>query len=298
MRRAALLIALVAVSLPAAAKPAFPPRTDDDLPNVQSGSAIVVDRKDGTVMYEKNADEVRNIASTGKIFIALLARERDIDLGTETEITEADQQLARGGARTRLPVGYSFDNLDLLRAMLVASDNRAPSAIGRAIGLDTDALIEALNAYAKTIGLENTTFEDPPGLRGNTSTAREMAVAFRKALDDDVVAEILGTPEVIIASTKPKQRQIKYFNTNRSLKSGKARVIGGKTGYTDAAGYCLIIAAEVDGREVAMVFLGSQGKMTRYGDFGRVVGWMEDGMPNADKAVAGGKGKAAASAAK
>lgn len=271
----------------AAAAPAFPPRTPDNLPNVQSASAIVVDLDTGDVLYEKNADEVRPIASTGKVFVALLVRQRHIDLDAETEITAVDRDLSRGGARTHLPVGYAFRNLDLLRAMLIASDNRAPSALGRAVGLDPPQLVAALTAYARDLGLRHTEFTDPPGLRGNVSTAREMVTALRAALADDVIAGILRTPHVEIASTRPRRRTIRYRNTNRSLISRRYRVLGGKTGYTDAAGYCLIIAAEIGGRRVAMALLGSAGKLTRYGDFNRIAGWIEDGMPNASRAVAG-----------
>jgi len=287
--RAFPTVIALAVSLAAStadAKPAFPPRTKDNLPNVQSAAAIVVALDDGEVLYEKDADEVRQIASTGKVLVALTAREQGIDLTGETEITQVDRTFSKGGARTRLPVGYSFNNLDLMRAMLIASDNRAPSAIGRAVGKDADAWLEAINAYAKSIGLEHTEFTDPPGLRGNVSTAREMSMALRKALADSVLSEILATKRTIVTSTKPRKRKVSYNNTNRSLRSARYHVLGGKTGYTDAAGYCLVIAAEVDGREVAMVFLGSQGKLTRYGDFNRVVGWLRDGMPNKDKAIA------------
>jgi D-alanyl-D-alanine endopeptidase (penicillin-binding protein 7) len=288
MRRAIGLAALLLlIAAPAGAKPAFEPRTKDNLPNVQSTSAIVVDLESGDVLYQKNPDEVRNIASTGKIFVALAARAKDIDLDAETEITKEDKQFSKGGARTRLPVGYSFRNKDLLRAMLVASDNRAPSALGRGAGMTSDELIAAMNDLAEGLGLENTEFSDTNGLRGNKSTAREMATAFRKAMTDDLLASIMATKRTEISSTKPKRRVIRYANTNRSLLSSKYDVLGGKTGYTDAAGYCLLIAAKIDKRKVAMVFLGSQGKLTRYGDFNRVVGWIRDGMPNAEKAIAG-----------
>ncbi len=286
MRGAIVTAALLLLAVPAEAKPAFEPRTKDNLPNVQSTSAIVVDLESGDVLYQKNADEVRDIASTGKIFVALVARARDIDLDAETEITKEDKQFSKGGARTRLPVGYSFRNKDLLRALLIASDNRAPSALGRGAGMNADELIAAMNELAHGLGLKDTEFSDPSGLNGNKSTAREMAAAFRKVMADDVLVSIMSTKRTEIASTKPKRKIIRYANTNRSLRSKKYEVLAGKTGYTDAAGYCLLIAAKLEGREVAMVFLGSQGKLTRYGDFNRVVGWILDGMPNADKANA------------
>lgn len=259
------------------------PRTPDGLPNVQSPSAIAVDLKTGEVLYERNADEVREMASTGKIFVAMVARQREIDLAATTEITTTDAEFSRGGARTRLATGYAFTNHDLLRAMLVASDNRAPSALGRAVGLAPDELLRAMNELAATLGLSHTKFVDPPGIRGNESTAREMSIAFRAAMLDGVIAEILATEVIEIESVMPRRRVIRYANTNKSLRSGRYQVLGGKTGYNDRAGYCLLIAARVDGRDIAFVFLGSPYRLTRYGDFNRVVGWLLDGAPRPAK---------------
>jgi len=238
------------------------------------------------VLYEKNADAVRAIASTGKVIVALTARSLGLKLDGETEITAVDRAIARGGARTRLPVGYRFTNHDLLRAMLVASDNRAPSALGRGLGYDTQGWLAAINAHIADLGLAHTQFTDPPGLRGNVSTARDMSVALRHALADPVLAAIMTTRTITIHAVAPHRRAIRYRNTNRSLASGRYHVLGGKTGYTSAARYCLLIAVDIDGRRVGMVFLGAEGKLTRYGDFNRVVSWIRDGMPNATHAVA------------
>lgn len=275
-----LLLGLVAavIALPSSAEARnIPTLTKDGLPNVQSAAAIVVDTASGAVLYEKDADEQRPIASTGKIFVAMVVRKRGLDLEALTEITEVDKKLARGGARTRLWEGHKFRNIDLLRAMLIASDNRAPSALGRAVGLDADALLAAMNELAVELGLQQTRFTCTCGLRGNESTAREMALAMRAAMSDPLIAEIMGTEQVTVDSVHAKPRRIHYTNTNRSLRSGRREVLGGKTGYTDAARYCLVIAAKVDGREVHMTFLGAEGKLTRFGDFNRVAQWMEDG---------------------
>lgn len=257
----------------------IPPRTASGLPNVQSESAIVFDMDTGEVLYERGADVIRPVASTGKIFIALVARKHGLDLEGETTITREDHRYSRGGARTRLSVDYTFRNIDLLRAMLIASDNRAPSALGRAIGLSPDELMAEVNALARELGLQKTFFTDPPGLRGNVSTAREMAAAYRAAMKDPVLREILGTQRVDIRSIAPRQRTIRFANTNRSLRSLRYQVTGGKTGYTDPARFCLVISALHDGRHVGMVFLGGHYKLTRYGDFNRVISWLEDNMP-------------------
>ncbi len=255
----------------------IPALTKDGLPNVQARASFAMDADTGVIFFSRNPDEVRAIASTGKIFVAMLVRAKGIDLDAATEITKVDRDEARGGSRTRLPVGHSFRNIDLLRAMLIASDNRAPTALGRAVGLSPEELVAELNRLAKNLGLEKTSFTSPTGLRGNESTAREMAFALREAMKDDLLAEIMSTPTVSVRSIASRPRLIHYRNTNRSLHGTRYHVTGGKTGYTDAAGYCLLIASELDGRNLIMTFLGTQGKLTRFGDFGRVTSWLQNG---------------------
>jgi D-alanyl-D-alanine endopeptidase (penicillin-binding protein 7) len=252
----------------------IPLLTEDGRPNVQAAQAVVVDAHTGRSIFGKGADQVAPIASTGKIFVAMVVRERGLDLEALTEITRVDHMYARGGARTRLDLRHKFRNVDLLRAMLIASDNRAPTALARAVGLSPEQLVAAMNQKAVRLGLTATRFTDPTGLRGNVSTAREMALAFRAALADPVLAEILGTREVTIRSTHSKPMNIYYRNTNIALHSERFRVFAGKTGYTTAAGYCLLVGARVAGREVLMVFLGEDHERTRFGDFERVAEWM------------------------
>jgi D-alanyl-D-alanine endopeptidase (penicillin-binding protein 7) len=275
IRLACVILACLALPATAAARSTkIAPLTAEGLPNVQSHAALVVDLDSGAQIYGKNIDAVRPIASTGKIFVALVARKRGIDLEALTEITKTDAALAKGGSRTRLAVGHKFRNIDLLRAMLVASDNRAPSALGRAVGLDKDALISEMNQIAQELGLQRTHFTDTCGLNGNESTAREMALALAATMRDPVLAEVMTTRSVEIVSVHAKPHRIGYRNTNRLLHNQANQVLGGKTGFTTAAGYCLVVGANVAGRNCAMVFLGSQGKLTRFGDFSRVQGWM------------------------
>jgi D-alanyl-D-alanine endopeptidase (penicillin-binding protein 7) len=251
------------------------------LPNVQAAGTIATDLDNGTVYFERNADAQRGIASTGKIFLAMVVRERDIDLEALTEITEEDRLHARGGAPSRLMVGHRFRNIDLLRAMLIASDNRACTALGRAVGLSPERLVAAMNAKARALGLRRTRFVDPSGLAGNLSTAREMLAAFRAALADPLLAEIMGTADADVLSVpatpdRPAHR-VHYRNTNRALFYYRFPVYAGKTGYTDEALYCLLIAARLAQRDVGIVLLGAYGKLTRWGDFQRIAQWMNDG---------------------
>jgi D-alanyl-D-alanine endopeptidase (penicillin-binding protein 7) len=253
-----------------------------DAPSVQSRSAVVLDAATGEQIFGKDADEVRAIASTTKIFVAMAVR-KHLDLDAWTEITKVDAHHAAGGARTRLDIGQKFRNKDLLRAMLLASDNRAPTALGRAAGMSPDDLVTAMNAVARRLHLAHTRFTDPTGLHGNVSTAREMAIALRATLEDDVLRSIMRQDSAEIVS-KDRYSRIHYGSTNQPLVAGKWDVIGGKTGYTHSAGYCFITAARIDDREVVMAFLGASGKLTRFDDFNRVAAWLDRrrGPPTAE----------------
>lgn len=259
--------------------------TSDGKPNVQAASAIVLDAKNGAEYFAKGADEVRHIASTTKIFVAMVVRKKKIDLEALTEITMTDARNARGGARTRLDIRHKFRNVDLLKAMLIASDNRAPSALGRAVGLEPKELIAEMNRLAKQLGLVKTSFTDPSGLNGNTSTAREMALAMSRAMQDPLLAEIMATPTATIRSVHSRPRSITYTNTNKAGVSQKFPVTGGKTGFTNEAGYCLLITATLAKRDVVMVFLGTREKLTRFGDFNRVAKWFVSGGVGAARAA-------------
>jgi len=261
-----------------------PTSADDDLPDVKSKAVMVLDADSGAEIFGKSADDVRPIASTTKIFVALVVRRRGLDLDGWTKITRSDVRAASGGARTRLDINESFKNRDLLRAMLMSSDNRAPTALGRAVGLDPGELVIAMNKLAKELHLKRTKFTDPSGLRGNVSTAREMALALRAALEDKVLRDVMGTESFRIHS-KDKSAHIDYLTTNVPLQSKKHQVIGGKTGYTKPAGYCFITGARFDKHEVMMVFLGANEKLTRFGDFNRVADWIESGAPGSKVAL-------------
>jgi len=244
-------------------------------PEVRSASAVVLDASTGEEIFGKDADEIRSIASTTKIFVAMVVREKGLALDGWTRITKSDANEARGGSRTRLGVGEVFKNEDLLRAMLIASDNRAPTALARAAGMEPDDLVVAMNKLAKKLKLKKTRFTDPTGLRGNVSTAREMALALRTALEDDELREIMSDREETIVAQGGKH-QIEYASTNVPLRDAKYEVIGGKTGYTEAAGYCFITGARFAGKEVVMAFLKADGKLTRFADFDRVAEWLTE----------------------
>ncbi len=281
------------------AKPAkkIPDLTADGQPNIRSRAAFVVDSAANTVIYAKKPDEVREIASTGKIFVAMVVLAAGLDLNSRTLITRTDQLAASGGARSRLAEGMAFTNREIMAAMLIGSDNRAATALGRAVGLSPTQLVARMNALAVALGLQKTTFSDPSGLSGNFSTAREMAIALKAALANPTLAAFLATKRFEVDLPQPIRRQTKiiYYNTNQLLHS-EPEVVGGKTGFTSTAGYCLLVATRpLDAGEfekgsnkfsnhlkahqlrqpgLTVVFLGADGKKTRFADYRRLRKWL------------------------
>jgi D-alanyl-D-alanine endopeptidase (penicillin-binding protein 7) len=250
--------------------------TRQGLPNIQAQAAAVVDLTSNEELVMKNADEVRPIASISKLMAMLVVLDHKLDFDGVTTMTESDRLIATGGARSRLPVGLAFTNRDLLHAALMASDNRAVPALGRAVGLDPPQLVAAMNAKAVELGLKNTRFEDPVGLNSNnTSTARDLVHLLRAAMRNATITEITQKAHYVAHPVGKPGWTIEYTNTDVIARNGRYEVITGKTGYTDLALYCLAIAVKMQtDRPVAMVFLGAVGKMTRFGDFGRVAQWL------------------------
>jgi serine-type D-Ala-D-Ala endopeptidase (penicillin-binding protein 7) len=260
-----LVVLLVALAVaPAAAERA---------PALESPYVVVIDAKTGEELYAKQADEPRPIASMTKIFVALALRKK-LDLDAWTEITHVDATAATGGAPTRLMLGQSFQNRDLMFAMLMVSDNRVPTALARSAGISPEALLERVQKVAADLGLAHTRFTDTTGIAGNESTAREMALALRETLLDPVLRTIASTKYRRIVS-RSEEVEVDYKSTVQPLWDRRYKVRGGKTGWTEAAGYCLIVSAEIGGRTVVIALLGAKHKDARYGDFAKIADWLE-----------------------
>src|SRR5262249_44510979 len=183
-------------------------------------------------------------------------------------------QLAQKGARSRLAPGMTLTNRDLLHATLIASDNRAVPALGRAVGLSPTELAAEMTKKARALGLNHTEFKDPTGLDdGNVSTPRETVKMLQAALREPTIAEIVRKARYTVQPVN-RRGAIEYVNTDMLVRTGRWEVHGGKTGYTDIARYCLVVAAKVGEREGGMAFLGAEGKLTRFGDFGRAADWL------------------------
>jgi D-alanyl-D-alanine endopeptidase (penicillin-binding protein 7) len=270
------------------------PAFKNNLPNIQALGALVVDLDSGQELYSRKPDQPRAIASISKLAAMMVVIDHQLPLDELTTMKRVDIEVARGGAPSRLPEGLTLSNRDLLHAALLGSDNRAVSALGRAVGLNATQLAEAMTRKAAELGLRHTRFREPTGLSPeNVSTPRETLAMLRAAMANPVLGPVLRRVEY---DAHPVARAaIRYVNTHRPAHRANTDILGGKTGYNDSARYCLVLATRVDGHSYGMAFLGTEGKMTRFGDVARTTDWIAlrkpDGPPAGGPALARATGQ-------
>jgi len=237
----------VAAPVRVAAIPVEPP------PRVVAESAIVVDIETGRVLYAKNADQRRAVASTQKIITAMCV----IDAGNinrRVTITASDGNVVP--TKLWLKPGEVYSRRDLTRVLMINSANDVSRALARDVGGSQEAFAAMMNRKASSLGMRNSHFKNPHGLTedGQYSTARDMAIAARAAYRYSLIREFMGTQEFTFRFNDGRTRNIR--NTNRVLQF-LPYCNGMKTGTTTASGRCLISTGELNGRSVIVVVLKS-----------------------------------------
>ena len=174
----------------------------------------------------------------------------------------------------RLPFGGVFSRYDLLRTALGASDNRAAAALGRTYPGGTEAIVEAMNAKAKELGMSQTRYADASGLDNhNISTARDLARLVAEIQKHSMFHVLTTTPSFRVTNLA-SGRELAYHNTNRLVRRESWHIGLSKTGYTAAAGNCLLMQANIANRPLTIVLLNSWGKYSRFGDAQRINKWL------------------------
>jgi D-alanyl-D-alanine carboxypeptidase (penicillin-binding protein 5/6) len=248
-------VAVLAAATPASAfaAPADPPA----VPTAQA--AIVVDARDGTVMYSKRPDAERSIASTTKLMTALIALER---AQPDEVFTAPAYNALPAESRINLREGEEMTVEDLLEAILLESANDAAAALAENISGSREAFVEAMNERADELGLEHTSYANPIGLDepGNYSTARDLAKLASGLLMNRLFARIVDMPEAELESgARPR-----VVANRNDLVAEYPWVSGVKTGYTLNAGNVLVGAAEGrHGVRVVSVVLGEPSEDAR-----------------------------------
>ncbi len=235
--------------------------------------ALVMDERDGVMLYGRAIDIPRPIASLTKLMTALVVLESDLPLDAPIAITTDDRDRLKG-SRSRLHIGAILTREDLLRAALSASDNRAAAALARSAPGGTQAFVADMNAKAQAIGMTNTRFADASGLDSrNISTARDLLKLLEAARAQPRILAFTTSGELWVTDLATG-RAIGFFNTNRLVRQEGWEMALSKTGYTADAGNCLAMRVTVAGRPLSIVLLNSWGKASKYGDARRIRDWL------------------------
>jgi D-alanyl-D-alanine carboxypeptidase (penicillin-binding protein 5/6) len=264
-RLALLFLALLAPL--AAATRAKPTRPDASDLGTYKG-AIVTDAATGNVLFESNPDVVTPPASMTKLMTFAVLHDKltagTLTLATPVTVSAADSRI--GGTQVYLKEKEVFNVEELIYALMIQSANDAAHALARAAGGSTDAFVELMNAKARTLGMNNTTFRSPHGLpptsrriaEGDLTSPRDFAVLCRHLLQNTDVLTYTSARSRDFGLNRPGGPQ-RMENHNKLL--GKVDGVDGlKTGYTAGAGYCLSATAQRNGRRVIVVIMGSFGK--------------------------------------
>lgn len=241
---------------------------------IKSPKAIIYDADSGDIIFQKKANEKSSIASLTKLMTAMVLIDSNLDLNEKVKITKKDQDRIKG-TKSRLWLGSELTRKELLSIALIASDNRAASAISNSYPGGKKAFVQAMNVKAKQLGMDDTSFADPTGLdKNNISTAIDLVKMTQAAQQYPIIRE-LSTSSYYEAYIKNKKIRLNYNNTNLLVRQGLWDIDISKTGYIREAGKCLIMQTKVMDKPIIMVFLKSYGKYTRTADAKRVKKWLE-----------------------
>jgi serine-type D-Ala-D-Ala endopeptidase (penicillin-binding protein 7) len=245
-------------------------------PNLLSQAALIVDAKSGEALFSKNSNQVTPIASITKLMTAMIVIDADLFLDEKLTVEMDDLDFLKG-SRSKLSIGTVFTRRDMLRLALMSSENRAASALGRNFPGGLAGAVRAMNAKAKSLGMEHTQFVDTTGLSPqNVSTAQDLARLVVAANQYPLIASFSTQKEEYVTSDETG-RTYHYGNSNALVKSDGWDIKLQKTGFISEAGRCVVMLAQIAQRPVVMVLLDSVGKFSRIGDANRVKTWMETG---------------------
>lgn len=238
----------------------------NDEPKINSRSAVVIDRKSKNIIYGKNENVKKAMASTTKIMTAMVVIQ-NTNLNNIVEISK--KAAGTGGSRLGLKVGDKITVKDLLYGLLLRSGNDCAVALAEYVAGSVPEFSNLMNQNAQMLGLNNTHFVTPHGLdeEEHYTTAYELAILADYALNNKVFAQIVNTKSYTININKNS----KTLNNTNELLGNLNGVYGVKTGFTNGAGRCLVTSIKRGNLDVICVVLGADTKKDRTRDSAQLI---------------------------
>ncbi len=245
-------------------------KTEDPL-RLGSSVAFAVDQDTGEELVVKNADVPLPIASVTKLMTALVVAESGLPLDQKIKITRDDY--VRSSAVSKLRSGMVMTREAVLKAALMSSDNRAAHALARTYPGGIREFIRLMNQKAAEIGMKDSYFADPTGLDNrNHATARDLSKLVAAVYEYQTIRSASTAPAATLRAGK---RSVSLRTTNRLIGDPSWRIGIQKTGFTTAAGRCMVVQSEVGGRRLVMVVLDSPDNNQRAADMRTMRAYVE-----------------------
>lgn len=239
-----------------------------------SAKALVMNQLTGETIFAKNTDLPTPIASVTKLMTAMVVLDANLPMDEVLTISNEDVDYLKH-THSRLSVGTELTRGELLQLALMASENRAASALGRNYPGGITAFVRAMNVKAEMLGMRMSHFVDSSGLdSNNVSTAEDLAKMVSAAYQYSQIRQVSTTPsqEVYLYG---RRNTLNFVNTNALVRGGSWVIGLSKTGFINEAGRCLVMQAEISGQPMIIVLLNSEGKLSRIGDANRIRKWIE-----------------------
>ncbi len=253
------------------------PQDEPPAVQVKSDFAILIDADTGAVLFDKSAHSQAYPASTTKIMTGLIACENAGDLQEEVEIGAEVNGFSENNITIGLEQYEKVTLEDLLYGTLLPSGNDAAAALAVHFGGSKEGFAKMMNDKVAELGLKDSHFVNPHGLTDEShyTTAYDLAMITRAALQNELFAQVVSTPEYTLHKTNKRSEEKVIYNSNRFITSKESvqdyhwsAVTGVKTGSTSAAGGCLVTSASKDGINLIAVTLHdtSKGYEDRWSD--------------------------------
>jgi D-alanyl-D-alanine endopeptidase (penicillin-binding protein 7) len=241
-----------------------------------AGSAMLVDLNTNEVLYSSNINHQVPIASVTKLMTAMVVLDAKLPLD-EMITVDIHQAPIMRNVYSRVRVGSEVSRETMMLMTLMSSENRAATALAHHYPGGYFAFIDAMNAKAKALGMEQTRYAEPTGLSAdNVSSAKDLVILLQESQKYPLLGKLSSTEKKHIIFNKPRYN-LDFQNTNKLVFKDGWNIALTKTGYTSKAGHCLIMLTEMNKRKVAFVVLDTFGKYTHIADASRLKKWLETG---------------------
>lgn len=239
--------------------------------STNSSAVAVLDLQSGDLIYSKNIDTARSIASVTKVMTAMVVLDAGLDMREEITIIPSDLIGAKK-ASTNLRVGDRLSRSEFTLMMLMKSENPAAKALARTYPGGYDAFIQAMNDKAKSLGMHQTHFSDSSGLDPRNVASANDLVKMMKAVSLEgryqLIRNFSTAPsyDFYITNLDSGSRTYKANNTSRLVRAGGHAIGVSKTGFIREAGYCVVMETHVNNKPAVIVLLGAKASQSRWSD--------------------------------